>query len=321
MGSPQKRKGALRSLAGWMRDAASRDGLILPEADEAEWSKALADPHPALADYFDEGDGREGSSTRTMTPRRSRSVSDAAAPLGLEDLLLRARNRFPTQLEQPDLLPDPAELDIEAAMVTPVRFSEHRPAVTRRSLSDQVALLRWQFRDRPEILFWHALAISYLRRQTEHTEKARALFFRIWDEKADWMADTLNGRWLISALQTFADHGRTHGEILGGSIGFMYGNFVKIYEAEIVSAYDRKTDVGKFRSGGVQGLFAFQPGDDILLNINTFVMASVENSGPAALPLLKLLALTKDGASIFSRTDEIAKKGGEGYLSFDGAMK
>lgn len=294
MARQTKPTNALKSLASWVRDAISRDGLILPETEAGAWGAA----HD-----------------------RQRTSSSVAEAFGLEHLLLRTKHRFPKQLEQPDLLPEPAEWDIEAAMSRVIFGGDQRPEVTRRSLDDQVALLKWQFRGKPEILFWHALSISYLRRQTDHTDKARALFFRIWDEKADWMTNNLNGRWLISALQTFADHGRSHPEILCGAVGFMYGNLVKVYETEIASAYVRQEEVGKFRAGSLDGFFAFQPGDDILLNINTFALTAIEDAGPAALPLAKLLSLVRAGSTIFSRTDEIARRTGVGYLAFSGAMK
>ncbi|MFN4098750.1 MAG: hypothetical protein ACK4GT_03130, partial [Pararhodobacter sp.] len=244
-----------------------------------------------------------------------------ARSIGLRNLALRAKYRFPHHPEQPDLLPDPDSFDSDSARHRILVALEQQPARSRHNMEDQLALLRNSFSDRPEILLWHALAISYLRRKTPHTEKAKALFFRIWDEQHLWLAENLNARWLISALQTFADHGRTPREVQCGAMGFMYGNLIKVYETEIASAYHHKEPVERYRGGKIRGLFAFQPGDDILVNINTFAYAAALEAGPAGIALSRLLSIVKQGESIFSRTDEITSRNGRGHLSFLGALK
>ncbi len=182
-------------------------------------------------------------------------------------------------------------------------------------------LLQRAFGGRPEILLWHALAISYLRRDTPYTKKAAELFFKIWDEQAEWMATNLNGRWLISALQTFADHGRNAEEIRCGSVGYVYGSLIKIYECEIASAYDRKPSTGPFRGGAVPGLFEFQPGDDILFNLNTLVAAQGEHAGPVGYALGSLMAQVKASQSVFERTDALATDRADAFFAFTGKRR
>jgi hypothetical protein len=225
------------------------------------------------------------------------------------------------QPEQPDLLPEPDSFDTQAALRSVIYPSHAARPHSRRAINDQFELLRSGLVGKPELLLWHAFSISYLRRRTHHTEKARALFFRIWDEQGHWLADNLNARWLVSALQTFADHGRSPREAQCGAVGYLYGNLIKVYEVEFTSAYDRRSNVEKYRPGGVQDLFEFQPGDDILVNINSHVFASALDAGPAGLALSRLISMVKDGETIFSRTDAITAEQKRGFLSFSGLIR
>ncbi|WP_139103231.1 hypothetical protein [Pararhodobacter sp. CCB-MM2] len=127
--------------------------------------------------------------------------------LDLTELVDKVRFRFPRQREHRDLMPSLKHFNVSEAFERTCGHPEHAPPGNRRSMENQLLMLRQAHAERPEILLWHALAISCLRRDTSHTPKARALFFKIWDEQAEWMAQNLNGRWLISALQTFSDHG------------------------------------------------------------------------------------------------------------------
>ncbi|MCA2011397.1 hypothetical protein LCM17_07875 [Cereibacter sphaeroides] len=239
-----------------------------------------------------------------------------ASSQSLQEIWKRSQYRFPKHSEQPDLLADPATFDTQAATLNALALPSSEPSGNRRDMRDQFLILQRTFGGRPEILFWNALAISYLRRETPHTAKARSLFFKIWDEQPAFLCSALNGRWLISSLQTFADHGRFPEEINAGTTGFMYGNLIKIYEAEIASAYTRNPNVDRFRGGTVDGFFGFQPGDDILLNINTFAIQNANGAGSSGMALMKLLAIVKQSSSIFSRTDALAAHSDQPYYSF-----
>lgn len=249
------------------------------------------------------------------------STTDFAISAGLADLVDKVRFRFPKQPEQNDLLPSPEQFDTSLAISRLVAPPAHEPKGNRRLLEDQLLLLQKTFAGRPEILLWHSMAVSYLRRNTSHTDKAKQLFFKIWDEQGTWMASNLNGRWLISALQTFADHGRNGTERQCGSVGFVYGNLIKIYECEIASAYRRTETPLPFRSGSVPGLHKFQPGDDILFNLNTFVIACALDAGPAGIAMSGLMSNIKSASCLFSRTDELASQHGGEYHSFTGKRK
>lgn len=251
----------------------------------------------------------------------AKDIADYSRSIGLGKLVSRTKYRFPLQPEQPDLLPDLDNFDTNAALQKLTDPTKGSLPPSRRAMQDQLELIRCGLAGRPELLLWHALSISYLRRQTRHTEKAKAIFFRIWDEQGHWLAENLNARWLVSALQTFADHGRSPSEAKCGAVGFLYGNMIKIYEVEIASAYTRQETTGAYRPSEVCGLFEFQPGDDILVNINSHVFTAAIDAGGAGLALVRLLAIVKDGGTIFARTDSITLAKGQGFLSFSGSIR
>lgn len=267
----------------------------------------------------------QGDSAAERGAAGSDPVAEAAGALDLGLLLRRARARLPRQPDIRDLLP-PDDVDLDRAKATILVSAPANFPAKRRNMADQLVRLQIALKGQPEILLWHALAISYLRRDTPHTDRARRLFFRIWDSETEFMLNALNARWLVSSLQSFADHGRSEAERLAGSAGFLYGNLIKVYESEINSAFRRRKEIGPFKGAPVKGLFGFQPGHDILRNINIFAMAQADaDGGPAGLALMRLMAHIRDGSTIFDRTDaliadpDFPSEGG--YLSWGENLK
>lgn len=77
----------------------------------------------------------------------------------------------------------------------------------------------------------NALLIAHLRRRA-WPDHAPALFCRLWTEHADDLIAELNARWLVSSLQTFADHGQTEAQRrVGSSLGLLF-SMMKLYEFE-----------------------------------------------------------------------------------------
>lgn len=230
-----------------------------------------------------------------------------------KDTLSSLRNsvahRFPVQADAADLLPDPG-IDFRPLKKSLVVGEAVAPKVLRRNYADHLRKLRHQLNGKPELLLLHAQAISYLRRDTPHTEKALRIFRRLWDEEQDFLLRELPMRWLISALQTFHDHPKNDGEAIVGAVGFMYANLIKVYEAERGSQARLDTSVKaplakywpctEFKSMG-----GFSPGEDILRNINVMAMV-VSGRSPTAGRILELIVKrTSRNNTIFSRVDSL----------------
>lgn len=245
--------------------------------------------------------------SRIPVRRMDPEARSRAAEYGLERLNDLHGRRFKRFREIVDLLP-PSDVDLAEVRKRAVpEDAIADPSLSRRDMADHLQSLRAQFAGRSELLVLHALCISYLRRGTPLTAKARHLFHRLWAEQGEFLARELSARWLVSALQTFHDHGIGEGERRAGGIGFVYGNLVKIYETERDDATAR-TPMG----GGnphvnetVPGLGGFMVGGDILLNINLLVYDAALRGGLARRPLLALMREVKESGAIFARIDAI----------------
>jgi len=246
----------------------------------------------------------------------------------MDKLAKRHANRFSEQPETPDLLPSiSCALDDLKRTIVPDEPETYRITGRRANMNVQLELLRRSHRGKSELSLYHALSIAYLRRNTKHSEKAMALFRRFWTEASDHLTACLDTRWIISALQTFYDHGQSAGEKAAGGVGFMYGNMIKVYETEFSAITDGKDyQYGKFKNRSFPTMYGFKPGDDILININVMAFDAAINGGLAKAPLLELLKRTKNANTIFQRIDNLSRSEQHGghptyTLSFDGRLR
>lgn len=217
--------------------------------------------------------------------------------------------RFPKQPDAVDLMPR-VNVRLGRLKTTLIVGEEDLPKIARKDFNDQLRKLKVQLNGKPELLLIHALAISYLRRDTPHTEKARALFHRIWKKEHEFLMKNLPLRWMVSALQTFHDHGQNEGQKIIGAVGFMYANMMKVHEAERSTSRPKETlpPSGEWRCVGFPGMGGFRPGDDILRNINVMALV-VSGRDPIAGPILEEVILkTSQSNTIFRRADALRSK-------------
>ena len=227
---------------------------------------------------------------------------------GLEALSARAAGRVAGRSEVADMLPDP-DADLAAMGARSLPPEAEMPEAGRSDMRDQAQILRYHLRGRSELAWTMALCISYLRRDTPLTGKARDLFHRIWREEGLNLVAELSTRWLISSLQTFLDHGRTEGQRLIGGIGYFYANMMKIYEGEraIEGLATDAVYAGALpqTKGGFRGMDRYSlGGTDLLLNTNALALGYA-GMDPVAGPILEeLLLRVKHSHSVFSRNDQ-----------------
>lgn len=82
-----------------------------------------------------------------------------------------------------------------------------------------------------ELELLHLFCIANLRRRSPLPE-AKILFHRIWEEQLDFMVSSVEPRWFISAMATFADHGKNeYQRIIGASFNIFF-SMMKLYEFE-----------------------------------------------------------------------------------------
>lgn len=203
----------------------------------------------------------------------------------------------------------PAETaDLEAFAAARLPREVEMVEVSRADIRDQSRILEYHLRGKSRLNHLNALCISYLRRDTGHTAKARVLFHRIWREKGVLLVNELSTRWLISTLQTFLDHGLNEAQRSIGTAGYFYANLMKIYEGERAiegldqdAAYTGNEPETKNR---FRGLDRYKVGgSDLMLNTNALALEIAQRDPVAGLVLQEFLLRVKTSETVFSRHD------------------
>jgi hypothetical protein len=73
-------------------------------------------------------------------------------------------------------------------------------------LSLKLQSLRCEFENAPELCFLHAATIVKIRRGVDPLTNL-SMFFDMWMAETSFLCRQLNSRWLVSAVDTYADHG------------------------------------------------------------------------------------------------------------------
>lgn len=228
--------------------------------------------------------------------------------MSLRKLKRKHRYRFPKQPDTDDhLLP----LDVNLSKLRSTTAPTSAPDlgdISRRYLGDQLRILEANYAGRSMLLVHHALSISYLRRDTPHTQKAWIVFERMWEEQSKFLCRELSTRWLISALQTFFDHSPHEGDRVCGGIGFTYGNLIKIYEAERnAEKIETGPDPDRYmKAPSFPGIGGFEVGSDILVNLHRTIYDAVAEAELAGPVLSELLSRAQDANLVFQRLDSLA---------------
>jgi hypothetical protein len=150
-------------------------------------------------------------------------------------------------------LPWPADVDfaplrerLVGAVDTASTRSERRMAAFPKRHPDyheHLKLLRHEFVGKSELLFVHAALVVALRRgRALHV--AVPLFRRLWAEQGAFLRRELSLRWLVSATDSFADHGADHAERTVALLGTVLVNSVKLHETERALLGQRGTAAG-----------------------------------------------------------------------------
>lgn len=240
--------------------------------------------------------------------------------LALPSLTRRISNTKPYQ-DADDILPE-KDVDLQELSRTFLPVDAVMPSESRANIRNQSRILDYHFRGRSQLAKLNALTISYLRRDTPHTQKAKFLFHRIWLEVGPLLVNEISSRWLISTLQTFLDHGLNEGQRIIGATGFFYANLMKIYECE--RSIEGHEQDGTYEHNLPQtpsrfrGLDRFPlGGSDILLNTNVRALEIASLDDAAGLVLCEFLLRVQSSGNVFTRMDQTRKKQGISVPGFE----
>lgn len=152
-------------------------------------------------------------------------------PGGFFSLMKRLEKREHPFLQPEQSLPE-ADVDFAALWRQTIPEDIADPDVTTRyDPEHKLQQLRYEMRGQSEIFALHAFLIAILRRRPT-SELARQLFLRLWSEDGAKLAKELAPRWLISAATTFADHGATIDQRLGGQGLALLFDLIKLHDSE-----------------------------------------------------------------------------------------
>lgn len=257
----------------------------------------------------------KGWKPRSLIAQSDTSLSSVAdlASMALPKLTQRALQRVSPQNVIDILPPEDADLSDYIFQILPADVQV--PEVSRANIEDQSKILDYHLRGKSKLSKLNALTISYLRRDTAYTSKARHLFHRIWREHGVDLVNELSTRWLISTLQTFLDHGENEAQRLIGASGHFYANLMKIYEGER-SIEGLNQDLTYCNSSPqtpnkFSGLDRYSVGGtDLLLNTNALALDLAMRDDVSGLVLLELLLRVKSSANVFTRMDMTRKEKG-----------
>lgn len=153
-------------------------------------------------------------------------------PGGLPYLIERYEGRRdPFDFGPDDLPPVSVDLDALARAMVPPSAAEKQPSDPQTSWARKRVQIAEEFVGNSELAFLNAQLISNLRKRSAPPQTT-ALFLRLWAEQSEHLIAALNLRWLVSSLQTFADHGNTAAQREVGQAMRMLFGMMKLYEFE-----------------------------------------------------------------------------------------
>ncbi len=156
---------------------------------------------------------------------------DATYPQGFESLADRIQRQRTPFVDLDGKLPDPEMelVPLKFRLLPEVEAPAEKPLATL--YEDNARWLAERMGGQSELA--HLLAcLIMLSRRDPFPEDMKRLFFRLWDEEAVFLAQTLPTRWKISALRTFGAHGRTELERRLGREFFLVTGMMKLADTE-----------------------------------------------------------------------------------------
>ncbi len=125
------------------------------------------------------------------------------------------------------------DVDLEAlkAEIVTESATQKQPGDPKTSWARKRRQIAEEFVGNSALAFLNAQLISNLRKRA-HPPQSAALFRRIWAEEHPHLIGALNLRWLVSSVQTFADHGDTAAQREVGQALRMLFAMMKLYEFE-----------------------------------------------------------------------------------------
>lgn len=240
---------------------------------------------------------------------------DLIYPSGFAGLIDRLESRQKPYDDPLTALPD-VDVDLAALRLqTIVAPAGPGPDDWRRDIERKRESLKHELAGQSHLALLHALVISILRRR-DPPKRAKALFFRIWDEQGHVFAQELPVRWLIAAATTFADHGRNGDQRAAGMGLSTLFDMIKLHDSERRLSGRSNADPFRHRKHRDRASLAFDMTPYALNHrgdMDRVMLArlwQVGTSDDTIMPLtMRMLGLVmKDPRSVFARVQHFKQR-------------
>jgi len=192
-----------------------------------------------------------------------------------------------------------------------VSTADSVPSYGRKAdLDRHFEMLEKEFAGQPAALLYHACLIVQIRRGVQ-LENSLEKFFALWDQHCERLTSELDSRWLVSALDTFSDHGRNSVEHTTAMAGVLLVNTIKLYETERLVTGQRDNPGPYAEIKGRQplhdGLTAFVIGEGDMVR-NMLERTRRLNTGNTGSILQELLNRSCCSDTVFKRFRSVHKR-------------
>ncbi|WP_299427431.1 hypothetical protein [uncultured Shimia sp.] len=221
--------------------------------------------------------------------------------------------REPFDFGPEDLPPLDVNLSVLRNAVVPERATQKGPADPNTSWSRKRRQIAEEFIGASELAFLNAQLISNLRKR-EHPPQTATLFCRLWAEESEHLISELSLRWLVSSVQTFADHGETAAQRETGQGLRMLFGMMKLYEFErSFSGLDPNKEYGFGKRVKTRLPLDMEPFSLIHGGLDINVIAPIWEMGksdPVIAPLVDFLLqeLIEEPGGVFRRLAQMRAK-------------
>jgi hypothetical protein len=150
------------------------------------------------------------------------------APDSLIELWMARRKRM--SFGEGERLP-PVTVPLQPLLEARIPADEPAPEGPLSIHGQKLRAIRAELAGKSELAGLNAILIAHLRKRS-YPREAPTLFRRIWTETGAALMQELPGRWLISSIITFGDHGETEAQRRIGLSMNVFFSLMKLYEYE-----------------------------------------------------------------------------------------
>jgi len=165
-------------------------------------------------------------------------------------------------------------------------------------------LVKWRrtFVGQPKLNYAHAASIIFIRRHL-CLEAVLPFFLQIWQEAGQFLCQNLNTKWLISACDTYLDHGDSELDRSYALAGALLMKTIKLYESELISRNAFQTELSEIKKQELfDGYYTFSIfRGDLINNIEQRVASVTATGRPSQLILAELFARAQTRNTAYKR--------------------